>query len=174
MTEADWLACSDPQTMLDFLRGKASDRKLRLFACAAFRRGGVGLVLPADHEACALVERWADGAATASEAAGLLARLDNPGPIPDPFQWMLEPPAALLVPDPFEAARRQRREGPDDPDAARLAIDVFGNPFRSVTINPDWLTWNGGTVPKLAQTIYDERRFQDLPILADALVLQPS
>jgi hypothetical protein len=47
--------------------------------------------------------------------------------------------------------------------------DIFGNPFRPVAVDPDWLTWNGGTVPKLAQAIYDQRRFQDLPILADAL-----
>jgi hypothetical protein len=47
--------------------------------------------------------------------------------------------------------------------------NLFGNPFRPVIVNPSWLTWNGGTVPKLAQAIYDERRFQDLPVLADAL-----
>jgi hypothetical protein len=32
MTESQWDACADPQPMPDFLRGKASDRKLRLFA----------------------------------------------------------------------------------------------------------------------------------------------
>jgi hypothetical protein len=30
MTEAEWLACTDSQTMLVFLEGKANDRKLRL------------------------------------------------------------------------------------------------------------------------------------------------
>ena len=30
MTEAEWLAATDPKPMLEFLRGKASDRKLRL------------------------------------------------------------------------------------------------------------------------------------------------
>lgn len=33
----------------------------------------------------------------------------------------------------------------------------------------DWLTWNDGTVPRLAQTIHDDGRFDLLPILADAL-----
>ena len=39
MTAAEWDACADPRPMLDFLHDKASDRKLRLFACAYARTG---------------------------------------------------------------------------------------------------------------------------------------
>jgi hypothetical protein len=55
--------------------------------------------------------------------------------------------------------------------AAQIALlrDLFGNPFRPISINPAWASWNGGTVPRMAQTIYHDRTFDRLPILADAL-----
>ena len=50
-----------------------------------------------------------------------------------------------------------------------LLRDVFGNPFRPGRANPAWLHRNDGAVLKVAQAIYDERAFERLPILADAL-----
>ena len=48
--------------------------------------------------------------------------------------------------------------------------DLLGPlPFRPVAINPAWLAWNDGTVPRVAQAIYDERAFDRMPVLADAL-----
>jgi hypothetical protein len=44
--------------------------------------------------------------------------------------------------------------------------DIFGNPFRLATLDRSWLT---STVTSLAQAIYDDRAFDRLPILADAL-----
>ncbi len=38
MTEAEWLACADSKTMRDFLWGRVTNRKWRLFACACCRR----------------------------------------------------------------------------------------------------------------------------------------
>ena len=49
---------------------------------------------------------------------------------------------------------------------ADLLRDIFGNPFRPVTLNPAWRT---GNVTALAQSIYDDRAFDRMPILADAL-----
>jgi len=49
------------------------------------------------------------------------------------------------------------------------AFDKFWDPFRSITPEPSWLAWNGGSVVHLAQAIDDDRAFDRLPILADAL-----
>ncbi len=38
-----------------------------------------------------------------------------------------------------------------------------------VVLDPLWLSWNEGMIPKIAQNIAAERRLEDLPILADAL-----
>src|SRR5262249_11701093 len=53
-------------------------------------------------------------------------------------------------------------------DAAGVALlrDVFGNFFRPREVDPLWLT---STVVSLANSIYTERAFDFLPILADAL-----
>jgi hypothetical protein len=53
---------------------------------------------------------------------------------------------------------------------ADLLRDIYGPlPFRPVAADPAWLAWKDGTIPKLAQAIYDERAFDRLPVLADAL-----
>lgn len=52
---------------------------------------------------------------------------------------------------------------------AVLLRDLFGNPFHPATIQPSWLVWNDGTIPKMAQAIYNDRAFDRLPVLADAL-----
>jgi hypothetical protein len=44
--------------------------------------------------------------------------------------------------------------------------DIFGNPFRPVTLDPAWRT---PKVKTLAQAIYDDRTFERMPELADAL-----
>jgi hypothetical protein len=51
-----------------------------------------------------------------------------------------------------------------------LLRDIFAIPFRALpAISPMVLAWKDGTVPKIAQIIYDECAFDRLPVLADAL-----
>jgi hypothetical protein len=61
---------------------------------------------------------------------------------------------------PDEAKAPERRQ------QAALFRCIFGNPFRPVALDPAWLT---STVVQLARGVYDDRAFDRLPILADAL-----
>jgi len=65
---------------------------------------------------------------------------------------------SVMTPNPAWDAHEQRQVG--------LFRCLFGNPFRPVLAAPAWLT---GAVLSLATAIYDERAFDRLPILADAL-----
>ena len=60
-----------------------------------------------------------------------------------------------------DAAARTRR------GFARTVHDLFGNPFRPVSFDPRWKT---ADVVALARGIYDERAFDRMPLLADALM----
>jgi hypothetical protein len=46
---------------------------------------------------------------------------------------------------------------------------IVGSPFRRPAIPQATLAWNDRTIPKLALAIYEERAYERLPILADAL-----
>jgi hypothetical protein len=62
MTEVEWAASTDPESMLEFLRGKSPIRKFRLFAVACCRRI-CPLILQTErgYRGVVLTERMADG-----------------------------------------------------------------------------------------------------------------
>src|SRR5205085_5261511 len=91
VNEAEWLACDNPERMLKCLPGKASDRKLWLFAVACCRRIWELLPDPRSRAAVEAAEALADGrlrgtpAARAREgahaaAAVMAERAARPGP----------------------------------------------------------------------------------------------
>jgi hypothetical protein len=156
MTEREWAECTDSNEMLAYLlqSGRASDRKQRLFTVACYRRVWHLLTDERSRAAVELSERHAEGLASHEEveAAWEAAEAAGEGGL-DPHL----PVYAALAADAERAAQ------------CPLMRDIFGNPFRLVALNPARLAWNDGTVPKLAQAIYEERAFDRLPVLGDAL-----
>jgi hypothetical protein len=64
----------------------------------------------------------------------------------------------------FLASARQERRV-----QKALLDDLFGDPFRPVTLDLSCLAGGGEMVRKVARAIYEERTFDHLPVLADAL-----
>ena len=196
MTEEQWQTCSDPQKMLDFLRGKASDRKLRLFVCACCRHIWHKLTDKQSRRAVEVAERLADGQADPAEVAVARTEIEElrrgqEQQWSEDAQWseatllygyMDQWPCILAESSvakdvttkwvnlagsvaPTDEAMRAEWAA-----QAALLRDIFGNPFRSPPpLPPAVLAWNDGTIHRLAQAIYEERAFDRLPVLADAL-----
>jgi hypothetical protein len=181
MTEAEWLACANPTPMLNYLEGRSSDRKDRLFVCAGCRLLWPWMHDPRSRRAIETSERFADGAADAEELdwfrreawqavqdVGLTSPLAS---IPEAaataarlLTQQMQPALWASVAIAAAVLRRSQK-----PRLCELIREVFGNPFRPLEVPAAWLAWQDGTVPRLAQVIYDNRSFADLPLLADAL-----
>jgi hypothetical protein len=193
VNEADWLVCNDPRPMLEFLLESATDRKLRVFACASCRLVWYLFTDERSRRAVEAAERLADGAigdlvaADAAYGAYREAKTadgydDNSDVHPEyaghlPFvawattqaadfasEWVLSLPTAWDDGGAFAEAQ------------CGLLRDLFGNPFRPAVVDSVWLTWNSGTVPRLAEAAYQECELPSghldmarLALLADTL-----
>ncbi len=182
MDSARWLSCDDPRKLLEWVRGKATDRKLRLFACAFWRLWWHALADEdgeEDLESTQLLdyaEFWAEEGVRRGP------------PLPGGFGFGWHPLVAKNAIDAanwtiretagFKARLDCRRSDAKDREQAaacqaRLLKEIVGNPFQPMTITGDRLT---PTVLSLARTAYDDRNLpagaldsNRLAILADAL-----
>ncbi len=192
MTEQEWLECEDPGPMLQFIRTKINARKARLLGCGHLRQIWQELDgKDGSREAVAVSERFADGRATRKEL--LKARRSAEETAEAWSDPALEEPVWQAVDTTsdnawafFERIGYETTEEFSEPDLAsprtlklikeqeairhglyvQMLRDIIGNPFRPVALNPAWKT---RTVVQLAKNLYEERRFEDMPVLADAL-----
>jgi hypothetical protein len=196
MNKKQWFASTHPPEMLLHLRDRAGDRKLRLFAVACCRRFWPIIERDAvGRMAVEVAERFADGRATVT--ACHLARasvVSNWGSGTDPVLCKARELARATAKSKaagaaIDAGREATSLASRTAElagvtcsaitAAKLAATraececqvrslrcIFGNPFKPVAVESSWLT---SDVLALAHGAYEERAFDRLPILADAL-----
>jgi hypothetical protein len=148
MTEADWLACTNPQEMRAFVYpDKISIRKMRLLVAAlsGFLRSAVFSDDNYRQKAVSQFEWEADH-----------WRRKKPAKVDAVGFWLFQGPVASTE---------------DEAKLSNLQVlylkELVGPlPFRAVSLDPSWLTPN---VVAIAQTLYEGRNFMHLSILADAL-----
>ncbi|WP_029631810.1 hypothetical protein [Zavarzinella formosa] len=198
-TEEMWLTSEDPHSLGTGMAGLILDgfsgitaRKVQLFMVACARR--VVHLLPGD-----LCRRAIDLAETAADAPGGLFAISqlptfdqiqrelNPQEPPPDMLTIMGLAMAKELTRPEDTGARMRHmiggwaagvvaiatnePGSDAEIGPQVLLlhDIFGNLFRPPALDPAWLTWDAGTIPAIAQGIYEESAFHRLPILADAL-----
>ncbi len=183
MNEVEWLSSSEPWRMLHAVqRSVPSERKVRLFNAAICRR--FWEYLPeASQFILSESELLADGLVRAKDAQELCHRankvvhalfdqkyLTKQFPSNE-VRFQRDSAAAVcyaVLPNELWGAAAyfwELKPSEKEPHS-NIIRDVFGNPFRVVTVQPAWLTPN---VVSIAQTIYDDRAFDSMPILGAAI-----
>jgi hypothetical protein len=173
MTETEWLACLEPKSMLHRNRLNFNKRKLGIFACACCRMIW-HLLDKQQRQAVEATEQFADGIATRQMFLAVCGQIEADFRPPTAASkavvdainvlYVKEKSSAIACAD-FASGYASTADGNSAAQAALLR-DIFGNPFRPVTLDPAWQTAN---VVALAQGIYAERAFERMPILGDAL-----
>jgi hypothetical protein len=225
MREQKWLTSSSIHNMLRLVRGepvgffamfgwrqaqvrrqpqfRASERQLRLFACACCRRIERLLTDKRLLQGVEAIEQLADGYRQREELESVFGAVEqiyqehlgrygqSRRIVGAPAIWTLvdwqpdqseygtcQPETMTANLTAYEVglggnfnrdAEGWRAESREHQAQCHLLRDIVGNPFRPVTIPASVLVWNDCTIPRIAQGIYDERAFNRLPILADAL-----
>jgi hypothetical protein len=178
--ETEWFAGDDCEAMTRWVDDHfgfrrigrlAVLRKSRLFACQCCRFLWPALTHPDSRTAVEVAENFAERTASKAELQSAFKKANTAA-------W-----ATGNTHDPAWAANNAASDTPlaigsdqllvsgksDQSNTQLIAAwlwDIFGNPFRPVSIDPSWQT---ATVTSLAQAIYDERAFDRMPALADAL-----
>lgn len=177
MTEYEWDDCADPKVMLSELMDwkppgspggfagptrltVATDRKMRLYACACWRHLWT---TPQDQAEATAVEEYVEGKAELPTLPG---------------HWVNQPSAVGAAKDAADSM------WPNDANpGAALLREIIGNPYRPILRIPvdckeffhhdkhimlydKWITTS---VLSIAKAAYEDKDFVLLPLIADAL-----
>jgi hypothetical protein len=186
MDKAEWRASGDLVKMLEALAKVAGRRKFQLFTCACLRQLWGRTTERPFRKAVVYAERFAEGLIDRDELRPAFVRAW-------PWGWERLRTATIVAVAPLthdlpfwralEAANEVssllaqglRYGGSHNKkvfDTARkeqvaLVREVFGDPFREARFEPRWRT---AEVARLAETVTEEGAWDELPVLADALV----
>jgi hypothetical protein len=188
MTEEKWVTSTEREACLEFVSDSASGRKVRLLAVSFSRQCWPTSENSPESQFVDIAERIADGVVTEEGVTAALNALEvfrKKTWLESEGDWDLVTPVfqALLRADVSisganfcaqiseRLAGYSRKWGMDidelHVEQMNLIRDIFGNPFRPVAFDPRWRT--GDTVG-LARGIYEDRAFDRLLLLADALM----
>jgi hypothetical protein len=182
MTQAEWLASTDPMGMFKAARVRMEHRRLRLFAVACCRRIEHLLGDERSRTAIEVAERYADGAATFADlriahdkaCAAHTEVFRSRGKRASRAEWAAVEVAASWA---IRAAKNVSwmsaapRKEPEINGAAYsfqadVVREIFHNPFPACGIDPACRT---PAILSFAQSIYKSRSFDLLPERAAAL-----
>jgi hypothetical protein len=195
VTETEWNSCTDPNSMLEFIQNRASERKLRLFGAACCRRVWRLMTDPRHRRAVEAAERLADGLITEEQfkeihhpVMAMWAKLPSWQDVKwEPSHYMtgaathLGTGAGAEYAASFAARGLAYATDPDhgpgwlavqaDEERVQCGIirDLFGNPNVPFRFEADWLAGDGRYAAARAGEIYRDGDFDFLSLLADEL-----
>lgn len=148
MTEAEWLNCSEPRSMLKFLIEKTSARKMQLFACACSRR--IWRLLPNDRvrRKIARAEQLAEG--LAEKPGGLILAGAAALTATDAVRIALDNADRDVDSEALPGLQVSVTRTAEDKKQAALLRHIIGNPFQQVMLPEQW----PDNVIELAEAVY--------------------
>jgi hypothetical protein len=178
MTKKQWLAATDWQKMRRHIEQRTDyERKVRLFSVACCRRIAHLFEDPRSDEAVAVSELFADGKATRKQLQGAERAVlkavheavaehgANAQAWARDAAWRTA--RHEFIHDGAESCLRAVAHTQAEVEAQTVLFrDIFGIPFGRARRPKSWLT---SDVLLLARGIYEEKAFDRMPILADAL-----
>lgn len=183
MDEEQWLTSTDPDPMLELVQGLVSQRASRLFACACCRSIWAYLTDERSRRAVEVAEQFADGIVDQERLAAAEADAEAAIRVGEPLDYAKRAASCTCAGSEEESGqiadlaakwveRTVKEKGaPFAGDIERvfqceLLRCIFGNPYRPLILAPSLLS---ESVTKLASAIYNERAWDRMGVLADAL-----